>query len=55
VIDHQVMTHKNLEAVNTAKKPDEVAPSKGKGAKLSDGTLSVKLPPHSYQMIRVKL
>ena len=29
VIDHQVMTHANLEAVNTAGKQDEVGPKKG--------------------------
>lgn len=55
VIDHQVMTHANLEAVNTAKKPDEVSPRKGRGARASEGTLSVSLPPYSYQMIRVKV
>lgn len=55
VIDHQVMTHANLEAVNTAKAPNEVAPEKGKSAKVADGALSVSLPPYSYQMIRVKV
>jgi alpha-N-arabinofuranosidase len=55
VIDHQVMTHANLEAVNTAKAPNEVSPRKGKGAKAADGTLSVSLPPYSYQMIRVQV
>lgn len=55
VIDHQVMTHANLEAVNTAKKQNEVAPKKGRGAKVADGVLSVSLPPYSYQMLRVKL
>ena len=55
VIDHQVMTHKLLEAVNTATDQTNVAPQKGKGAKVDGGTLSVALPPYSYQMIRVKL
>ncbi|GHC65255.1 arabinosylfuranosidase ArfA [Neogemmobacter tilapiae] len=55
VIDHQVMTHKDLRAVNTAENMMNVAPSKGTGAALKDGTLTVKLPPLSYQMIRVKL
>ena len=27
----------------------------GDGAKIADGVLSVKLPPYSYQMVRVKL
>lgn len=55
VIDHQVMTHKDLRATNTSKKQDNVVPSKGSGAKVANGTLSVKLAPYSYQMIRVQL
>jgi alpha-N-arabinofuranosidase len=54
VIDHQVMTHANLEAVNTADNMTNVAPSKGTGASVKDGKLSLKLAPYSYQMIRVK-
>jgi alpha-N-arabinofuranosidase len=54
VIDHQVMTHANLEAVNTADNMTNVAPSKGTGASVTDGKLSLKLAPYSYQMIRVK-
>ena len=55
IVDHQVMTHSSLEAVNTAKKQTEVAPRKGSGASIANGTLSAKLPPYSYQMIRVKV
>ena len=55
VIDHQVMTHQVLEAVNTATDQTNVVPHKGKGALVDGGTLSVALPPYSYQMIRVKL
>jgi alpha-N-arabinofuranosidase len=55
VIDHQVMTHPNLKAVNTARNQDEVKPKKGEGAKVEGGKLSVTLPPYSYQMVRVKL
>jgi alpha-N-arabinofuranosidase len=54
VIDHQVMTHANLEAVNTADNMTNVAPAKGTGASVKDGKLSLKLAPYSYQMIRVK-
>ncbi|MGN6486654.1 MAG: arabinosylfuranosidase ArfA [Devosia sp.] len=54
VIDHQVMTHANLEAVNTATDQTNVAPAKGSGASVADGKLSLKLAPYSYQMIRVK-
>ncbi|MNY77256.1 hypothetical protein D3C86_2170940 [compost metagenome] len=55
MIDHQVMTHPDLKAVNTAGKQDEVKPKKGEGAKVEGEKLSVKLPPYSYQMVRVKL
>jgi alpha-N-arabinofuranosidase len=55
VIDHQVMTHNNLEAVNSARNQDEVKPRKGEGAAVNGDVLSVKLPPYSYQMVRVKV
>ena len=55
VIDHQVMTHADLRAVNTADNQTNVAPVKGTGARVVDGTLSLTLPPHSWQMIRVKV
>src|SRR5690606_25512563 len=41
VIDYQVMTHDNLEAVNTARNQTEVATRKGSGAKAEGGVLSV--------------
>jgi alpha-N-arabinofuranosidase len=53
VIDHQVMTHADLEATNTARAPDTVVPRPGSGASLDGGRLAVTLPPHSYQMIRL--
>ena len=55
VIDHQVMTHTMLTAVNTATDQTNVAPQKGSGAKVEAGTLSLRLPPYSYQMIRVRV
>ena len=55
VIDHQVMTHDLLEAVNTADDQTNVAPKKGSGTTIDGGTLMAKLPPYSYQMIRVKV
>jgi alpha-L-arabinofuranosidase len=53
VIDHQVMTHANLAAVNTAADPNAVAPKKGTGATIAGGKLTLKLAPYSYQMIRI--
>ncbi|HXT06597.1 MAG TPA: hypothetical protein VN715_06650 [Roseiarcus sp.] len=43
------------EAVNTLAQPDNVAPKPGSGATVADGALQVKLPPHSYQTIRLTL
>jgi alpha-N-arabinofuranosidase len=54
-IDHQLMTSPDLEAVNTLKKPMTVAPKAGSGAKVKDGRLTARLPPYSYQMIRLAL
>ena len=55
IIDHQAMSHADLEAANTALHPTEVAPRPGSGAQLIDGKLLVRLLPLSYQMIRIKL
>ena len=55
VMDHQVMTNADLEAVNTLKKPMTVAPKAGSGAEVKDGRLTARLPRHSYQMIRLAL
>jgi alpha-N-arabinofuranosidase len=55
VIDHQVMTHRDLRATNTLAAQTNVVPVAGKGAEVRDGHLTASLPPHSWQMIRVKL
>ena len=55
VIDHQVMTHADLEAVNTMSQPDKIAPKAGSGVVVDDGVVMAKLPPFSYQMIRLAL
>ncbi len=55
IIDHQVMTHTSLEAINSLAQQSNVMPVKGKGAKVADGAVQLNLPPHSYQMLRLKL
>jgi len=55
VADHQVMAGFDLRAVNTLSAPSGVAPRKGSGAAVVDGALNAKLPPYSYQMIRLSL
>ena len=49
------MTNADLEAVNTLSAPLAVAPKKGSGAEVKDGRLTARLPPYSYQMIRLAL
>lgn len=53
VIDHQVMTHDDLRAVNVADNQKEVAPKAGTGAAVDGDTLTAALAPYSYQMIRL--
>jgi alpha-N-arabinofuranosidase len=55
IADHQVMTHADLRAVNSAGKPNNVVPKPGSGAAITDGKLGLSLPPYSYQMIRIKV
>ena len=55
VIDHQVVTHAMLDAVNTATDQTNVAPQKATGATIGEGSLRLTLKPLSYAMIRVKL
>jgi alpha-N-arabinofuranosidase len=55
VVEQQEMTSSDLEAVNTLREPAFVVPRKTSGAAIADGLLIVKLPPYSYQMIRVRL
>jgi alpha-L-arabinofuranosidase len=49
------MTNADLEAANTLSAPLAVAPTKGSGAEVKDGRLTARLPPYSYQMLRLVL
>ena len=53
VIDHQVMTHADLRAVNNLANQTAVVPHKGTGASVEGARLTARLPPYSWQMIRV--
>jgi alpha-N-arabinofuranosidase len=53
VVDHQVMAHHDLEAANTLSDQTAITPKAGVGATLAAGALSARLPPYSYQMIRL--
>ena len=53
VLEHQVVTHKDLEAVNTEKKPDNVTSVSVNNSKIAKGTLTSILPAKSWNMIRL--
>jgi alpha-L-arabinofuranosidase len=55
LLDHQVIKHSNLEAVNDLKNQKTVVPQKGTGAKIDDGKLTAKIAALSYHMVRVKV
>ncbi|MCH5252034.1 MAG: alpha-N-arabinofuranosidase [Lachnospiraceae bacterium] len=50
MIEHKVLDHEDMKAVNSPEKPDTVVPREGVG--MENGT--VTLEPHSYHMIRLK-
>ncbi len=54
IADFQLMTHPDPGAQNTEQNPGNVVPVAGVGATISNATLSVPLPPFSFQMIRLK-
>ena len=54
-VEHTIIRHDDLEARNTKDAPDTVSPVKGDGATLGGKGLTLKLPPHSYSMVRVTL
>jgi alpha-N-arabinofuranosidase len=55
VIEHQTIAHDDLEARNTLKSQNTVAPKKGSGAKVEGGQLNVYLAPYSYALLRVSV
>ena len=55
VIDHQVMAGAALDTVNTLSNPTALTPKKGSSASTTDRVLTARMPPLSYQMIRLSL
>jgi alpha-N-arabinofuranosidase len=53
VADHSVLADDDLQARNTADQPDRVVPRRGSGARLTDGELTVGLPPASWNVLRL--
>lgn len=53
VLEHIVLHHDDVKAVNTEENPDNVAPHAGKGGQLDGGHLKVVLPSLSWNVIRL--
>ena len=54
-VEHTLIKHDDLEAVNTQENPENVKPVKQDGASVSGGKVSITVPAYSYSMIRVTL
>lgn len=54
-VEHTLIKHDDLAATNTRENPDNVAPKKGDGVRIDGSGLVLRLPPHSYSMVRVRL
>lgn len=55
IAQHITMDDPDLQAINTAKSPDRIAPKRGKGFGLQDGAIKGRLPPRSYHVLRVSV
>jgi alpha-N-arabinofuranosidase len=55
VIEHQVIEGADLRKVNTLKEQNAVGPKAGTGVKADAASLTGRLGPHSYHVIRIKL
>ena len=55
IAEHQVMTHSDLNAVNTVRDQMAVAPKPGSGASVDGETVNLTLAPYSYQVVRVRV
>ena len=53
VVEHIVLAHEDLKAVNTADNPNNVQPTAGGGAKADAGKLTALLPKASWNVIRL--
>lgn len=54
LLDHDVIHHDKLDAVNNLKNQKTVVPQKGRGAEVESNILKAPIGPHSYHMLRVK-
>ena len=52
-IEHIVLHHDDVKAVNTEENPNNVIPCQGNGAAADNGKVTVKLPALSWNVIRL--
>ena len=53
IVEHIVLHHDDVKAINTETNPDNVAPTAGKGGVIDGGKLSIVLPSLSWNVIRL--
>ena len=53
IVEHSVLHHDDVKAVNTEENPDNVRPAAGNGGTLDGGKLEIRLPALSWNVIRL--
>ena len=53
VLDHSLLVHSDMKAVNSFANPGNVAPSKGRGGVVDNGKLTLVLPTRSWNTVRL--
>ena len=52
-VEHSLLHHDDVKAVNTEEDPDNVSPRQGKGGKLDEGRFTIVLPSQSWNVVRL--
>ncbi len=52
-VEHSLLHHDDVKAVNTEEDPDNVSPRQGKGGKLDEGRFTIVLPSLSWNVVRL--
>ena len=52
--EHILLSHPDVNAVNTEANPNNVVPTAGEGGKVDGGKLEMRIPKLSWNVIRVK-
>ncbi len=55
IAEHITIDHPDLQATNTATKPDHVVPKPGAGISVSEGAVKGSLAARSYHVVRVSV